>query len=142
MRNDLAELARLAGEVESFGERRALDAKTIFNVNLILDELLTNTINYGYDGGEHWIDVTIDHRGDTLTIALEDDARPFDPLAAREPDLDAALEDRPIGGLGIHLVKTFMDDVRYERVGDRNRMTLRKRTGQAGEAGAPRGATT
>ena len=133
VRNDLGELARVAAEVESFGERRALDATTVFNINLILDELLTNTINYGYgDGKDHTIDIVIDHRGDLLTIALEDDGKPFDPLSIATPDLDVPLEERRIGGLGIHIVKTFMDDVRYERDGDRNRITMTKRIGAQG----------
>jgi serine phosphatase RsbU (regulator of sigma subunit)/anti-sigma regulatory factor (Ser/Thr protein kinase) len=129
MRNDLTELARVAEEVEAFGERRSLDFKTVYNVNLILDELLTNTINYGYeDRKDHTIDIVIDHRDDVLTITVEDDAKPFDPLSVAEPDLEAALEDRAIGGLGIHIVKTFMDEVRYERVDGRNRVVMTKRT--------------
>ena len=140
VRNDLGELARVAAEVESFGERRALDATTVFNINLILDELLTNTINYGYgDGKDHTIDIVIDHRGDLLTIALEDDGKPFDPLSIATPDLDVPLEERRIGGLGIHIVKTFMDDVRYERDGDRNRITMTKRISAPARSSKPNG---
>jgi len=135
VRNDLGELARVAAEVEAFGERRALDATTVFNINLILDELLTNTINYGYgDGLDHTIDITIDHRDDRLTIAIEDDGKPFDPLAVETPDLEVPLEERRIGGLGIHIVRTFMDAVRYERAGDRNRITMQKRIGAPARA--------
>jgi anti-sigma regulatory factor (Ser/Thr protein kinase) len=127
LKNRLLELDRLADSVEAFGEAHGLPAKLRFQIRLVLDELLTNIISYGYaDEAEHDIDVRMGQQGRRLRFVLEDDARPFDPLTAQAPDLDAAPVERRIGGLGIHLVRTIMDRVAYERVGDTNRLILEK----------------
>ena len=101
---------------------------TLFAVNLALEELVTNTISYGFaDGSEHSITISLHVDGPDLHVRMEDDAKAFNPLESEGPDLDASLADRPIGGLGIHFVRTKMDDIRYERVGARNVLTMRKR---------------
>jgi anti-sigma regulatory factor (Ser/Thr protein kinase) len=126
--NDLSELERLAGLVEEFGERNGLATKVVFNLNLVLDELVTNTVSYGYDDpGPHAIDVTLKCEDGLLTLVIEDDARAFDPLQAPEPDLAASLDDRRVGGLGVHLVRTLMDTVDYDRLANRNRLVMTKR---------------
>jgi anti-sigma regulatory factor (Ser/Thr protein kinase) len=125
--NRLLELDRVADAVEAFGEAHGLSAKLCYQIRLVLDELLTNTISYGYlDNDDHTIGVGMARDGDRLRFLLEDDARPFDPLTAKMPDLTAALDARPIGGLGIHLVRAIMDRVAYERVGGVNRLLLEK----------------
>lgn len=128
--NDLAEIGRLAEEVDAFCERNGLDAMA-HAFNLSFDELLTNTIHYGYDdAGSHEIEITLAADGDRMTATIQDDGRAFDPTVdAEAPDIDADLDDRPIGGLGIFLVKEMMDEIRYERVGAFNRVTLMKRAG-------------
>lgn len=127
LKNRLLELDRLADSVEAFGEAHGLPAKLRFQIRLVLDELLTNIISYGYaDEAEHDIDVRMGQQGRRLRFVLEDDARPFDPLTAQTPDLGAEPAQRRIGGLGIHLVRTIMDRVAYERVGDTNRLILEK----------------
>lgn len=127
LKNRLLELDRLADTVEAFGEAHGLPAKLRFQIRLVLDELLTNIISYGYaDEAEHDIDVRMGQQGRRLRFVLEDDARPFDPLTAQTPDLEAEPAQRRIGGLGIHLVRTIMDRVAYERVGDTNRLILEK----------------
>ena len=126
--NDLSELAPLAGLVEEFCERNEMPTKLAFNLNLALDEMITNTVSYGYeDGAKHTIEVRIIREGDTFTVELEDDARPYNPLEAPEPDLDAEIDDRPIGGLGVHLVRTIMDTVNYRRTDDRNLLIMSKK---------------
>ena len=65
--------------------------------------------------------------GDTFTVELEDDARPYNPLEAPEPDLEAEIDDRPIGGLGVHLVRTIMDTVNYRRTHNRNLLIMSKK---------------
>jgi anti-sigma regulatory factor (Ser/Thr protein kinase) len=125
--NRLLELDRVADAVEAFGEAHGLSAKLRYQIRLVLDELLTNTISYGYaDDGEHGIHVGMAEERGRLRFLLEDDARPFDPLTARVPDVNAPADERPIGGLGIHLVRTIMDRVAYERVGGVNRLVLEK----------------
>ncbi len=92
--------------------------KLVFHLTLILDELITNIINYGYaDFDEHPINVGLSLNGDTLTIRIEDDSEPFNILEAPEPELDVPLEDRerPIGGMGIHLVKNMVKNIDYKR---------------------------
>ncbi len=73
------------------------------------------------------MDVSLALDDGELALCLEDDGPAFDPLAAPMPDLDAPIEDRPIGGLGIHLLREMMDELEYTRLDSRNRLTLRKR---------------
>jgi len=128
LRNDLADIGPLASQVERFGEAHGIPSGAVFNLNLALDELITNTVSYGYeDDAVHAILVSLTLEDDKLTAEIEDDGRPFDPLSeAPEPDLDADLDDRSVGGLGTHIVKTFMDDVSYSRDGNKNRIILTK----------------
>ena len=129
LKNDLSELARIAEEIEAHGESRGWPAKWIMNLNISLDELITNIISYGYrDSGEHEIRVTLTERSGSLVVVLEDDGMAFDPFTTvPEPDLDADVEERRIGGLGVYFVKTLMDEATYERLDDRNRITLIQR---------------
>jgi serine/threonine-protein kinase RsbW/sigma-B regulation protein RsbU (phosphoserine phosphatase) len=90
-----------------------------------LDEVLTNTVSYGFpQGGRHSIAVRIEHRTGTLTATVSDDGAPFDPLAQPIPDVHAPITERRVGGLGIHLLRTLMDSVEYRRRGDRNELTF------------------
>jgi anti-sigma regulatory factor (Ser/Thr protein kinase) len=126
--NDLSEVSRLAEAVEAFATAHGVPPGTIFAVNLALEELVTNTISYGYpDGGRHRIHLRFTLQGDTLQVAIQDDGLAFNPLNKAEPNLDAPIEDRPIGGLGIHLVRKLMDDVRYERRNEQNCLWLAKK---------------
>lgn len=116
-------------EVENFGMRHKFSPKLVFHLTLILDELITNIINYGYaDFDEHPINVGLSLNGDTLTIRIEDDSEPFNILEAPEPELDVPLEDRerPIGGMGIHLVKNMVKNIDYKREDGKNILTLTK----------------
>ena len=126
LKNDLSELSRIAEEIESHGESRGWPSKWILNLNLSLDELITNIVSYGYqDTDEHEIHITLSERNGSLVVVVEDDGMAFDPFAAApEPDLEAELEERKIGGLGVYFVKTLMDEVAYERAESRNRITL------------------
>ena len=129
LKNDLSELARIAQEIEAYGESHGWPVKWILNLNISLDELITNIVSYGYqDCEEHEIRVTLTNRGGSLMVVLEDDGIAFNPLTSTpEPDLDASIEERRIGGLGVYFVKTLMDEATYERVGNRNRITLIQR---------------
>jgi serine/threonine-protein kinase RsbW len=125
--NRLTELERVAHEVEAFGEAHGIAAKLIFNVSLALDEILTNIISYAYpEGGEHVITVRLVLKGAELVIEVEDDGRPFNPLEIAPPDLEEAPEERPIGGLGLHLVRKMMDRLEYRREQDRNVLVMIK----------------
>ena len=127
LKNSLSELDTLRSNLESFGKTLGLSQGTIFKINLALEELVNNTISYGYpDDDDHWIRVTITLKDGVLVISLEDDGVPFNPVEAKEPDCGCPVEKRKIGNLGIHLCKQFMDDLVYERRGNKNIVTLTK----------------
>lgn len=128
LRNDLEEIGRLAAAVEAFCEARGLGEGVAHALNLALDELLVNTISYGYDdAGDHEIAVGLTVGAGRVTMTIRDDARAFDPTLAPDPDIDAELDDRPIGGLGIHIVRAMMDEIGYQRADGKNLLTLTKR---------------
>ncbi len=94
---------------------------------LIFDELLSNVISYAFpDEGDHEISAHIEFVAERLTVTISDDGLPFNPLSAKTPDTKADLEDRELGGLGIHLVRSLVDDVAYHRRIDKNVLTLVK----------------
>lgn len=127
-KHDLKELAQLAEDLENFGEQNDLHPGVVHCFNLCLDEVLTNIISYGYDDGpEHaaHLEMTID--GDVVTAVIRDEGKAFNPLEeAPAPDLEAELEDREIGGLGIHFCKQLMDSLDYKREGTWNIFTMSK----------------
>lgn len=128
--NDVDELTRLAALVDEFTKRNGLPDRIAFNLNLSLDELITNIVSYGYDdSGRHEIHVRLELVDGVLCCRITDDAKEYDPFVqAPEPDLDLDVDDRPIGGLGVYLVKEFMDLTEYRREGARNVITLWKNT--------------
>ena len=132
--NDLQEIGATAEKIDAFCEARGLSPQIAYAVNLSIDEILTNTISYGYDDdAEHRIDLTLRAEGDTLVVVIVDDGRSFDSSLAQEPDVEATLEERALGGLGLFLVQQMMDDMTYQRRDDRNVITLTKSTAEAGE---------
>jgi anti-sigma regulatory factor (Ser/Thr protein kinase) len=125
--NDRSEIARLGRLAEEFGEGQGLTPSLIFSVALALDEIVTNVIRYAFDDRErHAILVGLALEGGQLTASVEDDGRAFDPLSVPPPDIEAAIEDRPVGGLGLHLVRSLMDSVEYRRENGRNIFVMRK----------------
>ncbi len=131
LKNDLGELDRLLSLAEEFCEGHGASPKVTYQVGLVLDELFTNIVSYGFDDGrDHDIRVRLWLGDGSLHAELADDGRPFDPLSeAAEPDLAAEVDDRAIGGLGVHFVKTFMDGTRYEYVDGQNRLRFWKALG-------------
>lgn len=125
---DLAEISRLTEAFESLAGELRLSSAATFELTLVLDELVTNVINYGGipPGGER---IRIEFRADdtALEITIADPGKPFDPRNAKPPDTDAALEDRKIGGLGVHLVRNMVDTFAYRYEDGRNLVTLLKR---------------
>lgn len=125
---ELDQLERITAAVEEFAERDDWPPDLTFKVNLVLDELSVNVVNYGGNASE--IEVSLASDGDQVRVEIADDGKPFDPLhEAPEPDIDAPLEDRPIGGLGIYLVREMMDELYYSRENGKNRLAMVKRKG-------------
>ncbi|HPE87428.1 MAG TPA: ATP-binding protein [Bacteroidales bacterium] len=129
LKNDISQLEYLAQFLESLGDQWGLSLKVVMNLNLVLEELVTNIIFYGFsDTGEHTIQLDFSVDDTTLRVSIADDGLPFDPTAKEQPkSLDQPLEERSIGGLGIHLVNTLMDSVRYERKNNHNIVYLTKK---------------
>ena len=124
---DTGEIARVAARIDAFCAVHAIGEATAHAVNLAVDELLANVMSYGLEGNRS-PDIEVHVRLDesALTITVSDTGTAFDPTALEAPDLDADIEDRPIGGLGIHFVRQMMDSVSYTRRDGRNETTLRK----------------
>ncbi len=100
----------------------------VFAVQLAVDEACSNTILYGYPGGEAGtITIACTMDDDAVRVTITDDGVPFDPLTAPPPLLDIPAEERPVGGLGIHFIRTVMDSVAYAREGERNVLSMEKK---------------
>ena len=128
METRLEELDRLSAAVEDFGADDDWPPNLTFQVNLVLEELWLNVLNYGHDGGEHEVDIRLTSDTEALTIEITDDGKPFDPFTeAPEPNVTGDLGDREIGGLGVYLVRTMMDEWRYKREDGKNHLILVKR---------------
>jgi anti-sigma regulatory factor (Ser/Thr protein kinase) len=116
--------------LERFAQSYRISEPDVHALSLALDEVITNTIAYGYDDqGAHQIQVRLTLANGRLSAEIEDDGRPFNPLTAPEPDLTSAVEDRPVGGLGIHLVRSLMDRVDYRHESGKNHLVMSKRLG-------------
>jgi anti-sigma regulatory factor (Ser/Thr protein kinase) len=120
----LSEVRELSSLVEGFGDANRLPDPKVFVINLALDELITNTVMHGPDAGAVQIDISLWVDAGTLFLVMEDNGHPFDPTADSSADLSSSLQDRPVGGLGLHLVKSFADRIAYEFVDGRNRLTV------------------
>ena len=101
-----------------------LDNRKIFNVQMAVDEACTNIIEYGYANEVGTIDIACQRRGEEIVVVIKDRAKPFDPTSVQPPDLNASLEERKTGGLGIYFMKTLMDEVRYEFKEGKNVLTM------------------
>lgn len=119
------ELDRITAEVEDLGMQENWSPDLVFRVNLVLEEMVLNVIDYGTEDGVNEIEIILTLTDESLTIEIIDDGSPFDPLSdAPDPDLEATLEERRVGGLGIHLTRSMMDDMRYRREQNKNHLTL------------------
>ncbi len=120
------QLEQIPAAVEEFAERDNWPPDLVFKLNLVLEELGVNIVNYSGATGE--IEISLASDGETVTIEIADNGRPFNPLAELDtPDISAPLGDRPIGGLGVHLVRSMMDELSYSREDGMNRLAMTKR---------------
>lgn len=127
LRNDLKEITRLTDFLEAFAEEESIGPKDLFAMTLSLDELVTNVISYGYENSAgQEIRISVERVNSDAIMVLEDQGKPFDPTQAPEPDLSMPVEERRVGGLGIHFVKKMMAEFQYQRVDGWNRVELRR----------------
>ena len=120
---NLAELARLTAETARFCRQYALGDDLEFDLNLVLEELFVNSVRHG---GCKTVEFELAMMPDGVTLEYADRGPAFDPTQAAAPDVTAPLEDRPIGGLGLHLVRQIMRDIEYHRVDGWNRIRMRR----------------
>jgi anti-sigma regulatory factor (Ser/Thr protein kinase) len=121
-------LGRLNEAIESLSSQEDWPPDLLFTANLVIEELSLNVVNHAYHGEDGEFEIVIKSEDHALTIEIIDSGPPFNMLTdAPTPDVEAPIEDRPIGGLGIHLVKTMMDELEYRRERERNHLTMVKR---------------
>ncbi len=127
VKNRIEDLLRVNALFESFATQHDISGRLRYHLLVSIEEILTNIIKYGFDEeGVHPIHITFRRVEDQIEMEFEDRGREFNPLEIGEPDLDSPIEDRQLGGLGIHLVKKMVDEAKYRREGDRNILLLRK----------------
>ena len=127
IKNNLSEIERLSKAVAEFGEKNNLSSEVIYDVRLALEEVVSNIINYGFeDNYEHQISIEMNLQGETLTMKIKDDGKPFNPLEVKSTNLEKPFDEREIGGMGIYIVQQLMDELRYNREKDNNILLLRK----------------
>ena len=127
LKNEIAEINRLAMFIEKLGEELNLAPELVFNLNLVLEEAVSNVIFYAYPKGEHQnIVLTAKKTNENLIFVLTDSGNEFDPTQAPEADITLSAEDRQIGGLGIFLIRQIMNKVEYHRIEGKNVLTLSK----------------
>ena len=125
--NHIDELARVAVFMEETGDEWNFPMSMVLNLNLVLEEALTNIILYGFKSDtNHTIEVHFNKTGDDLSIEIIDDGIAFDPTNVADPDITLSVENRTVGGLGIFLIRKIMDTVEYKRIANKNKLILKK----------------
>ena len=125
--NERVELARVKEGVDRFAAAHCLPSTVLADLQVSLDEVLSNIISYGYaDAATHEIVIQLSVDDGALHAVIEDDGAPFDPLMVPLADVETDLAKRAVGGLCIRFIRALNDEVRYERAGNRNRLSLRR----------------
>jgi len=126
--NRVDQLPALAEKIEELSEKWNLPMPLTMNLNLVLEEAVSNIIFYGYpDKNEHTIKISVSLLNQEIEVEIEDEGIPFDPTSMKQPDVNLPAEERPIGGLGIFLIFKIMDHVNYKREQGKNILTLKKK---------------
>ena len=127
MPNELPALEAVVQSVLALLTQHGADDAAIFAANLALEELITNIIKYGYDDKErHTIHIRAEVRDDRFQLEITDDGHPFNPFNQPAPDTSLPMEEREIGGLGIHFVRNMLDEYSYEWRGEKNVVVVGK----------------
>ena len=125
--NDLNEISVLASFIEELGEELSLSFETTMNINLALEEAVANIIMYAYPTQEqHTILLRVTYSEKQLVFLLTDKGASFDPTQVDEVDVTLSLEERPIGGLGIFLIRSIMNEISYQRIDNENHLIMKK----------------
>ena len=121
---------RVLPALQEFAREHRVPPNVLQAADLALEEHLTNVLAYAYgDANPHEIVVRLTLEGSWFQLEVEDDGRPFNPLSLAPVDTSLPLSEKPLGGLGIHLIRSLMDEAVYRREGEKNVLRLRKRLG-------------
>jgi len=127
VKNALTEIPAANETASRWLQERNVPPAADYLANLAIEELVTNCIKYAYDDAkQHVIEIELKLSAGELVLTVTDDGRPFNPLEAPKPDTSLPVEDLPIGGLGIHLLRRMSDRMEYVRLEQKNQLTLRK----------------
>lgn len=128
--SDPSELQRLADELAEFSDQQSWQPEMSFKINLVLEEIVMNIISHGRIADGSAIEVTVTSNEDTVSVKVADSGIPFDPLInAPQAEITGSVQQRPVGGLGIHLVRTMMDEISYQREENKNLLTMSAQKG-------------
>ena len=126
--NKLTELEKLMGGITAWCQQHSLSEETVYEVSLIVDEVVSNIIRHGFsDDKEHTIKFGLSLENDDLVMKVEDEGLHFNPLLIPPPDISRPMQERQPGGLGIYIVKKLTQDIQYRREGGTNFLVLKKR---------------
>lgn len=127
LKNEISEISKLATFIDEVGEEMNLSPELIFNLNLVLEEAVSNVILYAYPKEEHQeISLSAQKKGNSIILILTDSGMEFDPTLIPDADITLSAEERQIGGLGIFLIRQIMNKVEYQRINGQNVLRLEK----------------
>lgn len=127
IKNQVGELEKVNAFIEEIGDELQLDMELLMNLNLVMEEMVSNVIFYAYPEGKTAdIELSAECSGHTLTFVLSDKGREFDPTMKEDIDTSTDPADRELGGLGIYIVKNIMNEVTYQRLEGKNLLTMKK----------------
>lgn len=125
IKNDISEIGEVCNKIDQFCTENNIPNKKRQDIDLIVDELASNVIFYAYpDGEQHSFTLSLELSEGIVTIKMVDTGTPFNPLNKNDPDIELSAEERQIGGLGIFLVKQLSEKVTYQRLNDKNHLTI------------------
>jgi serine/threonine-protein kinase RsbW len=118
-------LSDMLDRLEAYAEEAELPQRVAYRLAIVCEELAANVAMHGAggEGGATYVEIAVERSGDGVALSVEDDGRPFDPLSQAKPDIGLGVEERAIGGLGIHFVRSLVGDISYRRLGRINRLT-------------------
>jgi sigma-B regulation protein RsbU (phosphoserine phosphatase) len=128
--NDIETIPQLNEFIDLVAEEVGLDMSLTMSLNLAMEEAVVNVMDYAYPNGQKGnVDIEVTADQEWMTFVITDTGIAFDPTTKEDADTTLSAEERPIGGLGIFLVRQLMDDINYKREGNKNVLTLRKKLG-------------
>lgn len=123
--NDFQAIETFGAGAHAFLIQQGVPEEALLKLDFCFEEIFTNIVKYSFpEDEEHWIDATVSGNQEGMTLRIEDDGKPFAPADAPAPDFSLPIEERPIGGLGLFLVRSMASGIDYENTGGRNRLTV------------------